>query len=956
MIFEKIYFFSLCTGFLLFGLDDIFIDAVAWLKRLGPKELKVDELRSLNQRPEKRIAIMLAAWKEEDVIAPMVRGNIQQIQYDNYDFFLGVYPNDLGTLREAEQLAQEFENIHVIINSKTGPTSKGQMLNEIARKIVGSGKYDILLMHDAEDIIHPLSLKLINWRCLHSDFVQVPVFSLPTSQTELVAGLYIDEFAESHTKDLLVRQALGAPVPSAGVGTAMTMRYVHRMMKLQNGNLFNPGTVTEDYQLGLRGPEVKLKTEFACYHYMEKDHRNYIATHEYFPKSFSAAIRQRSRWTLGIAYQGFADLGWRGNLVQKYFLYRDRKGPLANMLTILGFSLLFVDPKLHDLFWMAPFMIVFALNRIFQRVYHTANIYGMRTTMMTIPRMILGNIINAAAAVRATYQHSKYLVSGKKPAWLKTTHELPIGFGRPSAKVTTLRVAKALALIFLVGLLSPSASFASDQKLACIYYDNIDGYPALEVNPVMLKNLFGHFRDIRTEIRGVKDYQTGGMSSCEFIAYMGLVFDAPVGLPFLHDLYLSQKPILWIGSNIWQLEKHLGRDSFRTKYGFNYVKTAGYDTNPRMLSTWPDFYRTIAYKGEFFNKWLTHNANGFLADPEIYVTKADGAQVLAKAIHTSSKDQIPYVLRKGNFFFVADKGFSYMHENDRYLVLADILFDFLNEAPEPGKKKAFVRLEDIDPTYPVEVFLNSVKVLTARKIAFGVATIPKFIGSRSGEMAGQQMTLLESPRMMLALRYVQENRGQILMHGFTHQVSNLPGCPTEDTGDGFEFWDHCQNRPVPWDSEEWAQDRLKQGLEILSNANFQPVAWVTPHYMASPLDSKVFGRTFSRTLQRVMYVPESTMDARYGISQFFPYTIYKDIYGQWVYPENMGYFSPTDPMASARQIVAWAKRNLVLRDQWASFFYHPYIGNHPDGLNALGYAVDEIQKLGYEFYTLEGSK
>jgi len=75
-------------------------------------------------------------------------------------------------------------------------------------------KFDAFLMHDAEDVIHPLSLKLANHLLDRFDFIQIPVFSLHCSFRQLVAGTYIDEFAEAHTKELLVRAKLGAAVPS----------------------------------------------------------------------------------------------------------------------------------------------------------------------------------------------------------------------------------------------------------------------------------------------------------------------------------------------------------------------------------------------------------------------------------------------------------------------------------------------------------------------------------------------------------------------------------------------------------------------------------------------------------------------------------------------------------------------------------------------------------------------
>lgn len=948
------FYLSICISFLIFGADDFLIDFIAWIKKLGPKELDLNNQKKIASLPERKIAILLAAWKEDGVISGMIRGNRGQIQYSNYDFFLGVYPNDLNTLKEAEDLSKEFSNVHVIVNRHPGPTSKGQMLNEIIRQMqLQNYKYQIILIHDAEDVIHPLSLKIINWRTRYSDFVQVPVFSLHTPQMELVAGLYVDEFAESHTKDMLVRQYMNAPIPSAGVGTAMTKSYVQKMLKYQNGQLFNPNTVTEDYQLGLLSTEIKSKTEFACYFIKDNNKKNFIATREYFPKKIRASIRQRSRWVLGIAYQSFKSLGWKGSLAQKYFLFRDRKGPIANTLTCLGFSLFFIEPKAEEALYMLPIIVFFACNRVFQRFFHTSEVYGAPATWMLIPRMILGNFINAAASIRATYQYLKYVVAGIEPVWLKTSHELPFGFGQNISRVVNMKVIP-LFLFFLTSFLFPQISFAEikQTKDVCVYYDNIPGAVGTKENSaIMLANLLGHFKSVRPTIRGALSYKNGEFQTCDFIIYIGGYFDSPLSQNFLNDLHNSKKRRLWIGFNIWKLENSVGREDFKNIYGFNYHRVAGFG-GTHITDIVPSFYQYFSYKGEVFEKYFYYSQDQVVADPDIMIVKNESAKVISYAVHSKTKDSTPYILEKNNFFWVGDRGFSYIHEADRYLIIADLLFDFLQEAPERGPRKAFIRLEDIDPTYNLVALQKSIKILSERKAAFGISLIPRFV-SEENVIPQINVSLLERPEFLKTIYWAQRAGGQILLHGYTHAAENIPNCPSLKSGDEFEFWDRCAWAPLPYDSEDYVHSRLIPALDLLKKARLRHKAWVTPHYLASPLDFKIFAQYFSRTIQRVLYVSDKQKSTKYGASQFFPYTIYKDYYGQWVYPENLGFFSHEDPMSSARRMVSNAKRNLVLRDTWASFFWHPFIGSNPKNLQALDYAVKEIQALGYQFYTIK---
>ena len=111
------------------------------------------------------------------------------------------------------------------------------MLNELVRGVIKYEEqlkydFDVFLMHDSEDILHPNSLTIINSEINRADFLQTPIFSFDRPVKQWVGGTYIEEFAEIHTKDLFVREALGAPVPSAGVGTALQRRLMLTLLLL----------------------------------------------------------------------------------------------------------------------------------------------------------------------------------------------------------------------------------------------------------------------------------------------------------------------------------------------------------------------------------------------------------------------------------------------------------------------------------------------------------------------------------------------------------------------------------------------------------------------------------------------------------------------------------------------------------------------------------------------------
>ena len=115
-----------------------------------------------------------------------------------------------------------------------GPTSKGDCLNWIYQRMKDHEarhrmRFRIVVLHDAEDLIHPESLRLINWFSRRYAMVQVPVLPLPTGVGEWTHGLYCDEFAEYQHKDIPVRQHLGGFLPSNGVGTGFDRAALERL-------------------------------------------------------------------------------------------------------------------------------------------------------------------------------------------------------------------------------------------------------------------------------------------------------------------------------------------------------------------------------------------------------------------------------------------------------------------------------------------------------------------------------------------------------------------------------------------------------------------------------------------------------------------------------------------------------------------------------------------------------
>jgi adsorption protein B len=442
--------------YLLFGLDDCLVDILAFTKRLSPRKILEAEWVRISKLPEKKIAIIVPAWKESNIISQMLEGNLQQIKYSRYHFFVGCYPNDLATFREVLKISRLYPNVTPILNSLPGPTSKGQLLNFLVDELC-EGPYppfDIYLFQDAEDLIHPLSLKLVNFESLNADFIQLPVFSLPLNNLLGVGGVYIDEFAESHTKDLLVRNHFNVAIPSAGVGTAITRKAMLSFRGSDRKALFSAESLTEDYELGLKAFQIGINQKFSCcYLISEEGKRNYIATREYFPKLFQRSVRQKARWGQGIVFQGWRHLGWFGSGLNRIFLFRDRKALFGNcfglcgfIFFIVGFGFLLFD-RSHQTFTFASDLVFFPLiqinfliliNRILQRTKAVFRVYDLPLALTVVPRWPISVVVNGCAGFLALKNSVLSLATRRPPVWVKTEHELPEGFGRAAETLGAL--------------------------------------------------------------------------------------------------------------------------------------------------------------------------------------------------------------------------------------------------------------------------------------------------------------------------------------------------------------------------------------------------------------------------------------------------------------------------------------------------------------------------------------
>lgn len=438
------------VGLAIGGIDDFIVD-ILFLVRKTWRDMTVYVRHSrmttitlpASSNPG-RIAIFVPAWREADVIGPMLRHALSQWGQSDYRIFVGAYPNDPATIAAIVDVAQGEPHIVMGINPLSGPSTKADCLNVLWRAMLAEEvrqgfRYKAIVLHDAEDVVHADEIRLFDFMIDRFQLVQLPVLPLPGRGSwfaRAIANHYCDEFAESHGKYLTVRESLGASVPSAGVACAFGRDILASLADNPAHGPFDPSSLTEDYEAGLRIRDMGGQGVFVR---MRDAAGNLVATREYFPDSIDAAVRQKARWIVGISLAGWDRMGWRGGPAEWWMRLRDRRAalaalvlcaaylalPLWGMLWLIGLAFPLdsqpLSPAVTILLWINLGLMIW---RAIMRAFFVGRAYGWRYGLGAVPRTVVANYISILAARRAIFLYVRSLL-GKPLQWDKTQHRFP---------------------------------------------------------------------------------------------------------------------------------------------------------------------------------------------------------------------------------------------------------------------------------------------------------------------------------------------------------------------------------------------------------------------------------------------------------------------------------------------------------------------------------------------------
>lgn len=428
--------------FLIGALDDLALDLTwLWLKATGSARTPRVDRKQLQTSPlHAPPAIFVPAWQEAGVIADTIAHLLGAWRHRDLRLYVGIYRNDPATLEAAMGAALNDPRLRLVIHDRAGPSTKADCLNRLyiamrddeARR---SARFGMVVFHDAEDMVDPGGLALLDRAIAQgADFAQLPVEPLAQAARHWLGSHYCEEFAEAHGKAMVVRGAIGAALPAAGVGCAVAREALDRLAEHRPERVpFEAQSLTEDYELGLAIGQAGGVCRFVR---ARGEDDLLIATRAYFPSQLGHIVRQKTRWVLGISLQGWDRTGWSGGWTERWMRARDRRGPLTALVLALGYALLALTLLLVfavSMGWAEPMPLSplltallyinlgFFVWRAAWRFAFAARNYGLAEGVFAVLRIPVTNVVAIMAGWRAVKAYWQGLL-GAAVQWDKTPH------------------------------------------------------------------------------------------------------------------------------------------------------------------------------------------------------------------------------------------------------------------------------------------------------------------------------------------------------------------------------------------------------------------------------------------------------------------------------------------------------------------------------------------------------
>lgn len=335
-----------------------------------------------------------------------------------------------------------------------------------------------------------------------------------------------------------------------------------------------------------------------------------------------------------------------------------------------------------------------------------------------------------------------------------------------------------------------------------------------------------------------------------------------------------------------------------------------------------------------------------LSEERIIYQLADGTySTIANTYNdTNSSEKFPLIAYHENeYYFTGQSLFSPFGE-----VLAEGLYHFYSN--KEASHIRYLRLEDVHPLMDAKVLREQAEYLKEKNIPYMVAVIPVYTdGDRTIHFS-------DSKELTETLRYMQKNGASILLHGYRHQYRS------SETGEGFEFWDVENNRPIYQAADEpaklledfpskeayeqfvkageafeaaYIEDAVLKGVQELVAHRIYPLAFEAPHYTMSQNGYQILSQYFTTYVGRLQLTDlfwESSYSPLYKSTPAF-------LHGMTVHPETIG-FIEAEVEDSLQQMQANIEVLQHFNQVYIAGFYHPYLG-----LEGLKEVVESLESI-----------
>lgn len=433
-----------------------------------------------------------------------------------------------------------------------------------------------------------------------------------------------------------------------------------------------------------------------------------------------------------------------------------------------------------------------------------------------------------------------------------------------------------LPTIIVLTLSSRIYSIKPDPKQVLLVYDKRFYFAYSEDIVTSVRELFGHF-DMKVVEKQESDYVKNEIKNYDYIVVVGLKGSFR-NSQLIYDLNNTEKKIFWMGFGI----EKLINDS--NKYNANI------DTSREFID--------IEYKNKNFKFSTKRNFN---------YLKNGFDNVHTYAWVNNGLNKYPLLINDNNLWYIGRVEVNTV----LFYIICDALYEFLEiDIDDNNLTKVYIRIEDVHPFSNCEELKNIGEYLYNRNIPFMIALIPAYVSPETNYIT----KMSDKPEFIKTIQYLQKIGGSIVLHGFTHQ--RFGG---ETSGEGFEFWNGIEDKPIEGDIDEWLYERIEMGLRECVKNEIYPIAFEAPHYAISQEGYRALKKIFSTYVGHIQ-----TADNSFTTTQY-PFELRNTKLFNKFIPENLGYITEENPFF-IDEIANNINELSVVRGRLGGVFYHSYLG------------------------------